>query len=67
MITRWALDLLPFLRLLERSGISSELVDVLHRRATFTAMAQEFPWRTMLAKEAMAKYLLRAGSAVNEL
>ena len=62
---RWALDLLPFL--LERSGISSELVDVLHRRAMFTMMAQEFPRRTTLAKEAIAKYLLRAESAVKEL
>ena len=62
---RWALDLLPVL--LERSGISSELVDVLHRRATFTTMAQEFPRRTMLAKEAIAKYLVRAESVVKEL
>jgi len=59
---RWALDLLPFL--LERSGISSELVDLLQRRATFTTMAQEFPRRTMLARKAIAKYLLRAESAV---
>ena len=61
---RWALDLLPFL--LERSAISLELVHVLHRRATFSTMAQEFPRRTMLAKEAIAKYLLRAESAVKE-
>ena len=62
---RWALDLLPFL--LGRSAISSELVDLLRRRATFTTMAQEFPRRAMLAKEAIAKYLLRAEFAVKEL
>jgi len=52
---RWALDLLPFL--LERSAISLELAGVLHR-CTFTRMAQKFPRRTRLAKEAITRYLL---------
>jgi hypothetical protein len=59
---RWALDLLPFF--LENSGISLELAEVLRRR-TFTTMAQQFPWRRRLAKEAIAKYLLRVESAVD--
>jgi hypothetical protein len=53
---RWSLDLLPFF--LERSAISLELVDVLDR-CTFTTMAQKFPRRVRLAKEAIAKYILR--------
>jgi len=53
---RWALDLLPFL--LDKSAISLELAEVLRRR-TFTTMAQQFPRRKRLAKEAIAKYLLR--------
>ena len=57
---QWALDLLPFF--LENSKISLELADVLHRR-TFTMMAQQFPRRKRLAKEAIAKYLLRVESA----
>ena len=53
---RWALDLLPFL--LEKSATSLELADILRRRA-FTMMAQKFPRRRRLAKEAIARYLLR--------
>ena len=52
---RWALDLLPYL--LERSAISLELEKVL-RHCTFSRMAQKFPRRTRLAKEAIARYLL---------
>jgi hypothetical protein len=52
---RWALDLLPFL--LERSSISLELAGVL-RRSTFARMAQKFPRRARLAKEAITRYLL---------
>ena len=57
---QWALDLLPFF--LENSAISSELAEVLRRR-TFTTMAQQFPRRKRLAKEAITKYLLRVESA----
>jgi hypothetical protein len=57
---RWALDLLPFF--LGNSAISLELVEVL-RRCTFTTMAQKFPRRRRLAKEVIAKYLLRVESA----
>ena len=57
---RWALDLLPFF--LDNSAISLELAGVLRRR-TFTKMAQQFPRRKRLAKEAIAKYLLRVESA----
>jgi hypothetical protein len=60
---QWALDLLPFF--LERSAISLELADVL-RSCTFTTMAQKFPRRRRLAKEAIAKYLLQEESAVGE-
>jgi len=60
---RWALDLLPFL--LEKSAISLELAHILHRR-TFTMMAQKFPWRRKLAKEAITRYLLRAESVAGE-
>jgi hypothetical protein len=56
---QWALDLLPFF--LENSAISLELAEVLRKR-TFTTMAQKFP-RRRLAKEAIAKYLLRVESA----
>ena len=56
---RWALDLLPFF--LENSAISSDLAEVLRRR-TFTTMAQKFPRRSRLAKEAITKYLLRVES-----
>ena len=52
---RQALDLLP--SLLERSAISLELAGALHH-CTFTTMAQRFPRRTRLAKEAMTRYLL---------
>ena len=51
---RWALDLLPFL--LQRSAISLELAGVLCL-CTFTTMAQKFPRRVRLAKEAMTRYL----------
>jgi len=56
---RWALDLLPLF--LEKSAISLELAEVLRRR-TFTRMVQQFPRRNRLAKEAIAKYLLRVES-----
>jgi hypothetical protein len=58
---RWALDLLPFF--LGRSAISLELANVL-RGCTFTTMAWSFPRRRKLAKDAMAKYLLRVESVV---
>ena len=57
---QWTLDLFPFF--LENSGISLELAEVLRQRP-FTAMAQQFPRRKRLAKEAIAKYLLRVESA----
>jgi len=60
---RGSLDLLP--SLLEKSAISCELAQVLHQ-CTFTTMAQKFPRRTSLAKEAIAKYLLRVESVVGE-
>jgi hypothetical protein len=55
----WSLNLLP--SLLEKSAISLELAKVLRRR-TFTTMAQRFPRRKRLAKEAIMRYLLRVGS-----
>ena len=58
---RWALDLLP--SFLENSAISLELAEVLRRR-TFTTMAQQFPRRKRLAKDAITKYLLQVESAV---
>ena len=58
---RWALNLLPFF--LERSAVSLELANVLDS-CTFTMMAWGFPRRMKLAKEAIAKYLLRVESAV---
>jgi hypothetical protein len=58
---QWALDLLPFL--LEKSAISLELAKIL-RSHTFAMMAWKFPRRRRLAKEAIAKYLLRVESAV---
>jgi hypothetical protein len=62
---RWSLNLLPFF--LERSTISLELVEVLDRR-TFTTMAQKFPRRMRLAKEAIVRYLLRVEqSGVGEI
>ena len=60
---RWALDLLPFF--LEKSAISLELAELLRRR-TFTTMAQQFPRRKRLAKEAITKYLLRVESAAGD-
>jgi hypothetical protein len=60
---QWALDLLPFF--LKRSAISLELAEVLHS-CTFTTMAWKFPRRRRLAKEAIAKYLLRVESAAGE-
>jgi len=59
---RWALDLLPFL--LERSAISLELAGALHR-STFARMAQKFPRRTRLAKEAITRYLLLVQSEMD--
>jgi hypothetical protein len=56
---RWALDLLPYF--LEKSAISLELAEILCG-CTFTTMGQKFPWRMRLAKEAVAKYLLRVDS-----
>jgi len=53
---QWRLDLLPIF--LEKSAISSELAEVLRTR-TFTTMAQRFPRRIRLAREAIAAYLLR--------
>jgi hypothetical protein len=58
---RWALDLLPFF--LERSAISLGLANVL-RSCTFTTMAWWFPRRMRLAKDAIAKYLLRVESVM---
>ena len=58
---QWALDLLPFF--LDNSAISLELAEVLHRH-TFTTMAQKFPRRWRLAKEAILRYLLQVDSAV---
>jgi hypothetical protein len=60
---RWALDLLPLL--LEKSAVSLELADVLHG-CTFTMMAWEFPQRMLLAKMAIARYLLWVESAAGE-
>ena len=56
---KWALDLLPFL--LEKSAISLELAKALRCR-TFAMPAQRFPRRMGLAKEAIARYLLRVES-----
>ena len=60
---QWALDLLPFL--LEKSAISLELANILHRH-TFAMMAQKFPRRTRLAKEAITRYFLQVESAVGK-
>jgi len=59
---QWALDLLPLF--LENSAISLELAEVLRKR-TFTTMAPKFPRRWRLAREAIAKYLLRVESAID--
>jgi hypothetical protein len=64
MAYQWALDLLPFL--LKKSAISLELAKEL-RSHTFAMMAQRFPRRMKLAKEAIEKYLLRVESAVGDL
>ncbi|KIM37588.1 hypothetical protein M413DRAFT_30784 [Hebeloma cylindrosporum] len=61
---RGALELLP--SLLEKSAISFDLAEVMRRR-TFTTMAQRFPRRTRLAKEAIKKYLSRVESAMGNL
>jgi len=53
---QWRLDLLPIF--LENSAISLELADEL-RHCTFTTMAQRFPRRMKLAREAITTYLLR--------
>ena len=58
---KWRLDLLPLF--LEESAISWELADVL-RSCTFTVMAQLFPRRITLVREAITTYLLRVESAV---
>jgi len=60
---RGSLDLLPFL--LEKSEISLELAQALRSR-TFTTMAQRFPRRMRLAKEAISRYLLRVESETGE-
>ena len=60
----WALDLLPIF--LEESAISLELADVL-RSCTFTKMAQQFPRKMSLAREAITTYLLQVDSAVGGL
>ena len=57
----WALDLLPIF--LDKSAVSLELADVL-RTCTFTTMAQQFPRKMRLAREAIATYLCRVDSAV---
>ena len=57
----WALRLLPIF--LEECTISLELADVL-RTWTFTTMAQQFPWKMRLAREAITSYLFRVDSAV---
>ena len=63
MSYRWALDLLPFL--LEKSAISLELAKEL-RCGTFAMMAQRFPRRMRLTKEAIARYLARVESVVGD-
>jgi len=60
---RGSLGLLPFL--LEKSGVSLELAQVLRSR-TFTTMGQRFPRRLRLAKEAITRYLLRVESEIGE-
>jgi hypothetical protein len=64
LVYQCALDLLPCF--LEKSPISLELAEVLHR-CTFTTMAQKFPRRLRLAKEAITKYILWVESAVGIL
>ena len=58
---QWRLDLLPIF--LEKSAISLELANML-RTHIFTTMAQRFPRRMRLAREAITTYLLRVDSAV---
>jgi len=53
---QWALDLFPFL--LAKSATSLELAKALHC-PTFAMMAQRFPRRMRLVKEAIGRYLLR--------
>jgi len=53
---QWKLDLFPIF--LEKSAISLQLADLLRTR-TFTTMAQRYPRRMRLAREAIAAYLLR--------
>ena len=64
LIYKWLLDMLPFL--LEKSGISLELAKVLCG-CTFTTMAQKFPQKRRLAKDAIKMYLLRVEGAVDDL
>ena len=61
LLYQWRLDLLPIF--LEKSAISLELANVLRTR-TFTTMAQRFPRRMRLAREAIAAYLLRFEESV---
>jgi len=61
---KWALNLLPFL--LEKSAISLELAKELDSH-TFAMMAQIFPRRTKLAKEAITRYLGRVESTLGDL
>ena len=58
---QWRLDILPIF--LEKSVISLELAHLLRSR-TFTTMAQRFPRRVKLAREAIRIYLSRVDSAV---
>jgi len=60
---QWRLDLLPIF--LEKSVISLELANLLRSR-TFTTMAQRFPRRVKLAREAIRTYLSRVDSAVGD-
>jgi len=56
---QWRLDLLPIF--LEKSAPSLELADMLRTR-TFTMMAQRFPRKMKLAREAITNYLVRVES-----
>jgi hypothetical protein len=60
---RSVLDLLPLF--LENSAISLELAKVL-RGCTFTMMGWKFPRRMRVAKDAIARYLLRVESGESD-
>ena len=60
LLYRGSLELLSFL--LEKSAILSELTNMLCC-CTFMKMAQRFPWRLRLAKEAIERYILLVESA----